>query len=402
MKRILAYCMILMLAALPVFALATTAESPIILGGKGDESCFDTLSLSNGNVILSLTSTGGLDGGPEYGGNTRKVWLLCLAPDGSTVWENNFGADRKGGYTTMLNLILNDDNTFTGTVQYTLSKHPQYWQNMTFSCADGSLVSEGERVIDTTKSDESYRRYYTNGAFTIVFESYNVDDGDRKLLRMTDAKNGELWALDPGTIGLNYLIGWIPTRQGSLLYGKSRVNGVPGPKAIAILVDPDGKVVWSRQTAGDYDSSFFDAIVDSDGRFVALGFARGEMTNNTNEYSLGFDQFSQLVVCWDAATGNEIWQKRTELVDRMLPYSHLAEIDGQYILSDCDINYNGCVFETLDRDGNELQYWTTSFPGYRHFSPRFFAWNGELWTETPIEGGSQDVALERVVIPDDR
>lgn len=402
MKRIPVYWMaiVLALAVLPAFATAATVESPVILGGKGDESCFDILPLSNGNIVLSLTSTGGLDGGPEYGGNIRKVWLLCLAPDGSTVWENNFGEDREGGYTTLLNLILNGDDTFTGTVRYTLSQYTQFRQTMTFSCADGSVISKGEKVMDTMENDHIYRNYYTNNGYTLITESHGSETADTlHILRMLDADGSELWTLDADTAGISHTQGWIPTEYGAVLYGKNFAQSGPLAQAAAVLVGPDGRVVWARHAADVFDGAFFDAIIDSGGRFIGLGFARGAMTGSTNEYSLGYDAFSQLVVCWDAATGNEIWQKATEAVDRKLPYSRLAEIGGQYILCDSDIDYNGCVYETLDQNSEELQYWTASFPGCTHLSPKFFTWDGELWTENSIEDSDKDIVLERVVIP---
>ena len=405
MKRFFLYSIVAILALgiLPGCALATTAESPIILGDYGDESCYATLQLPNGNIILSLTSTGGRNGAPLYGGSIRKVWLLCLAPDGSTVWETELGEDIKGGYTTMISLTLNDNDTFTGRIRYTISQHPQYWQEMTFSCNDGTLISEGEKIPDAMETQKTSREYFTVGNQTILREVHNCESTcDPCTLHMIGPDGNEQWCLDTDAIGLEYMVRWVPAPGGAILYGMNRTKSSPNRQAVALLVDPDGNIVWYRAAAVFEYASLSDAIVDSNGRFVGLGFARNNAYCENNGYNLGFDSFNQLLVCWDAATGEEVWQKTTELTDRQLPSSYLAETDGQYILTDSGSKYKCCVFETVDTNGNELQYWTTSFPGCTHFTPRFFTWNGELWTRTSIEDSDDDIVLERVQIPDNR
>ena len=77
----------------------------------------------------------------------------------------------------------------------------------------------------------------------------------------------------------------------------------------------------------------------------------------------------------------------------------MAELDGQYILCGSGDNYNSSIFQSLDQDGNALQYWTVSIPECSMLSPKYIQWNGELWTRTMIDDGDSDVALQRVVIP---
>ena len=379
---------ILALGVLPVCALATTAESPLIIGGAGYDVCYDTLSLPNGNIILSLSSNGGQNGGPEYKGDVHKVWLLCLAPDGSVVWETEFGEDAKGGHTRLQHLALSGDGTFYGTVCYEISQYTQYRQKITFSCADGSILSEGEKVME---DENYYRRYLPNDGFTLVSESLTSGTSvDSPTLRMLDANGNELWKLDADVIG--YTMDWLPTAHGALLYGVSANAAQTASQAAAALIDNSGRVVWTYRAENLDSGRFFDGMIDSGGRFVASGFCN---------YKSGQDSSQQLLVCLDAATGTILWQQTAGTADRILPNAHLTEIDGQYILCGSSDHYS-ITFETVDREGRELQCWTTSIPGYTLISPRFFLWNGELWTETLLKGSDRDAVLERVVIPDSR
>ena len=396
MKRILIYCIACILTVLPAGALATTVESPVILGGTGDDVCYDTLQLPNGNLILSMSSGGGRDGEPEYEGNVRKAWLLCLAPDGSTVWETEYGDDRSGGYTSLRFLSLNGDGTFNGTESYSISQHPQYLQEKIFSCDDGSLVLQAEKESNTLEEDSVYKQYYANNGYLLIEESLSGRTADNyRIFYMLDPEDRELWRLDADEAGIRNLEGWIAAEQGTLLYGRHRNEATGKPQPIALLADAAGQALWTYQPADIDNGVPWEGILNSKGYFILSGMMSGAL--QTDEYNA--ESRLQFIVCLDAATGEEIWRRTADLTDRDLPYRNLAEINGQYILCDSGDSYNNIVFETLDMDGNELQYWTASIPGYAHISPRFFRWNGELWTCTILDGNTMDVLLERVMVP---
>jgi len=251
-------------------------------------------------------------------------------------------------------------------------------------------------VMDTSATDKIYRNYYLSGNATIVEE---IHDGEAtctpRILRLLDAEDHELWQLDTADIGLNHVQGWIATENGALLYGWNYDASAKENQAVAMLVDPTGRVLWSYLVAGITDGELRDAIVDSNGRFVALGFSRDSLSSNGTA-----DGFGQLVVCLDAADGSEIWIKANTQTDRKLPTAYIAEMDGQYVLCTADSTYTSSIFETLDQDGQETNYWTVSTPEYGRLNPMFFLWDGELWTQTLSSGDHSDVLLERVVIPD--
>lgn len=398
MKHIIAYslALILVLAAAPACALAVTADSPLILSNSGDVSCFGTLPLANGSVILSLSVSDDQNKPSDSDFSIVNTWLVCLAPDGSTVWENTFGSDTAGSYTTMHYLTLNGDGTFTGTVRYEIEQSVQYRQKLTFSCADGSVVSEGEKVTDTSQTDKILNDYYPNGNVMLVEEIHNCETTCKpRILRLLDADGSELWALDTADTGLSNIAGWVATEKGALLYGWNYDETTGDNQAIAELINSEGCLLWVYRAAGIPDGELKDAIVDSNGRFVATGFARNDAAGSEALFD-----FDQLVICLDTETGSEIWVRINTQTDHKLPAAYIAETDGQYVLCTVDSSYTSSIFETLDQNGRETNYWTVSTPEYGRLAPKFFQWGGELWTQTILDGSNSAVLLERVVIPD--
>lgn len=403
MKRFLMYCIaaVLLLGLLPACALAVTAESPIILGGTEDDACYGTLSLPNGNLIVSMSSGGGRDGTSAYPGNVHKAWLVCLAPDGSTVWEVSFGAAANGSYTSVQFPALNDDGTFSGVLRYSISQFPQYRQEITLSLSDGSILAEGEQVFSTMETEKINKNYYKNGGYTIMEEIHDCDATCQpRTLHLIGPDGNELWTLDAVAGGMRHIADFVQTEQGTILYGRDESSGdVIEDSGTVMLVDASGTILWRYQPEGLEYSTLSSGILDSQGRFVAAGFARSAMLTDEDGHAIGYNDPSQLLVCLDAATGEALWQQTTAMTDEKLPTDNLMEYDGQYILCTSGGNYNTNVFETLDYNGNELQYWTTSVPEYGLIAPQFFLWDGELWASSILNGSTMDVLLERVVIP---
>lgn len=403
MKRIASYLVILVLlvALSSASAQGVTADSPIILGGTGDDSYNDSLSLPNGNLILSIASNGGRDGEDEYAKRTRKTWLVCLAPDGSTVWETEFGDDRAGGYTLFSQLMLGSENSFSGMVFYSIDQHSQYRQMMSFSTIDGSLIQSGERVMDSMDTDNIYRTFCTSQGYRIALEAHNFDTNLKpRMVRLLDGGGNQLWELNVTETGLNHMEQFIPVPQGTVLYGCNDVNNSPNAEVVAMLVDSSGAVVWEYRYRSSSRCVFKDGIIDSQGRLVVMGTIRGDLITNEKGQGMGYeDNTSLLLVCLDVSTGEEIFAKTTEMTDRLIPTDRIAEYGGQYILCGSDANYNTIEFQTIDQDGNLLQHWSDGYPEYGMFGARFILWNGDLWVKAILNGPTMDVFLSRVVIP---
>jgi len=403
MKHSIACCLALVLAisAASTGALAASAQSPVILGGTGYDSCCDILSLADGSIILSLSSAGGRNGAAEYADNVRKVWLLCLAPDGSTVWETTFGETSANASTVFYHLYSNGDGTFTGTLRCSIDQRMQYWQTLTVSCTDGTIIFKSEAVPNTRDTDKILREDYPHGGYTLTVETYHCDAScEPRYIRLLDAQGTELWCFDAADLGLHDLQEWTPTAQGALLYGSddslSGINGQP----TAILIDDRGQVLWSYRTTDLEDGVIRTGIIDSNGHFIGAGFTTGLPQTDAYAYDPAATRHSQLLICLDAADGTELWKHVNAQSERDLPSSNITEIGGQYLLCASAGKYSQIAYELLDKEGQALQYWTTSVADHTLIGPQFFWWDGELWTETLLDGTDSDAMLERVVIPD--
>ena len=403
MKHIAAYLMVivLLLALTPASAQGVTAESPIILGGTGDDALHDSLSLPNGNVIFSIASNGGRNGGEQYAGRTRKAWLICLAPDGSTVWENEFGDAQAGGYTIFSQLILKNDDSFSGMVSYSIDQHSQYRQMMTFSTVDGSLIQSGERVMDSMEADNIFRKFYTSQDYRIAYETHNFNTNLKpRILRLLDNDGNQLWELNASENDISHMKQFIPLSQGTLLYGRDNVGDSIGTNAVAMLVDNSGAMVWDYQFSNGSRCGYQSGIIDSQGRFVVMGTTRGDPILNEEEKAIGYeDSTSLLLTCLDVSTGETIFEKIIPMTDRRIPSDQITEFDDRFILCDNGDNYNTIEYQTIDKDGNLLQHWSDRYPDCGLIGARFFLWNGELWARSILDGASMDVYLTRVVIP---
>ena len=290
MKHIVSYMLaiILLLAFTSVSAQGVTAESPIILGGTGDNTDSDFLSLPNGNIIIAVSSNGGRNGEKPYAGGIRKVWLVCLSPDGSIVWENVFGDDRAGGYTHLNQLILGDNDSISGMVSYSIDQRSQYRQMMIFSTIDGSLLQSGERVMDSMEMDNVYRTFSTSGKFRIADETYNFDTNLKpRMLRLLDDKGNQLWELNATENDISHMRQLIPVPQGTVLYGQEDAEGSVSSEAVAMLVDNTGAVVWEYRYRRDSMCSFIDGVLDSQGRIVLLGNIRGNLITDEKGRGVG-------------------------------------------------------------------------------------------------------------------
>ena len=403
MKRMI-FCLlsiVLLLALTSACAQNITAESPIILGGTGDDSLHGFLSLPNGNIILSIASNGGRDGEATYPGLTRKAWLICLAPDGSTVWENEFGDDHTGGYTIFSQLILGDNDSFTGMVSYSISQYSQYRQMMTFSTIDGSLLQSGERIMESMETDNIYRTFTTSQGYRIASETHNFNTNLKpRILRLLDNGGKQLWEFNASENGISHMEQFIPVSQGTLLFGRDNVADSINSNAVAMLINNSGAVVWDYQFNNGSRCGFQSGIIDSEGRFIIMGTVRGDPILNEDGRAVGFeDNTSLLLTCLDVTTGETIFEKTLQMADRRIPSDQIIEYDGRYILCGAGENYNTIEYQALDHDGMLLQHWSDGYPEYGLFGARFFLWNGKLWAKAILDGTTMDVYLTRVAIP---
>ena len=89
-RKTLALLLALMicLGACPAFADDRTTDS-YYYGGTGQDTVYEATPLPDGNLLLNGYTQLGRAGQAQLTGkgHPTRAWLLCLAPDGSILWE---------------------------------------------------------------------------------------------------------------------------------------------------------------------------------------------------------------------------------------------------------------------------------------------------------------------------
>lgn len=402
MKRTLAvFLMILLLLPLyPAMAqdASIPANSPIRLGGKGDDSIGkgSMLALSNGNLLLSISTHRGRNGQGETKRSNAWTWLLCLAPDGSILWETEFGEDR--GSMGFGSLTEQPNETVAGYVHYSIEQHSQYMQKRIYSLKDGSLVWKGEP--EKTTDDSIYVSINTAGSRYLREETHDAQAKcEPRFYQLEEADGKVAWRVDAESIGLNNLRGVLPVPQGTLLYGCLWEDGATGGTAKALVMDDQGKVLWSLPMKDLGDADLLSALNDSGNHALLSGFNYGPFDSKSGH----FEYRKKFVLQLDTTTGQEIWRKEyPDGAQTTSPTGLQLTTEQGYLSAAIDTrDYSGFVYQLLGTDGTEQAPWQVTLKDTAIVGLNVFHWNGEIWQlYTAEQDGDMDVVLERLIIPD--
>lgn len=399
MKRIVLALAVAILLFTTLTALGEGRPAAIRLGGTGDDHLTTAVPLENGNLLLAMSSQGGRNGQAEHPQGARKMWLLCLAPNGSPLWETEYGHEKGSSWFYGLTV---DGGSVTGALRHSIDDSMQYTQRRTYSLADGALLWEGEKA-DPSKLDRNVKIYeYPLGPLLFEQEVHDYEATcEPRFYRLRDAGGGELWCVDAKEVGLSNQEGQLRFGESTLLWGRQWNYESGSSQLVALRIDDGGNLLWRASLTDIEDGLFRDGLLDSRGRMVLTGISRSAMRVSSEGYGLGYEDQKQLLVCMDAATGEQLWRHENGLVsDEVLPIDDILQVEAGYLLAGVGLNHMGSAFELLDFDGNSLARWSTVLPETVSYGQTLFHWKGETWVGTSIEeDGTRDVYLERVEMP---
>ena len=401
MKRFLAVLLILLLQLPLIPSMAEdvpgAAKSPIRLGGKGDDTIGngDMLPLSNGNLLLSISTHRGRGGQAETKRSNGWLWLICLKPDGSTLWETEFGEDR--GTLGFGNLIEQPGDKVMGYMHYSIDQHSQYRQKCIYSLKDGKLLWQGERELMTdpninvtiTAVGSRYLRKETHDAHAACEPRY---------YQLEEADGTVVWRMEQDSIGLNNYRGALSVPQGTLLYGCQWDDGASGGTAKALLINDQGKILWSMAMDDLNDSRLLYGLASGNSRALLAGLSSGPVDPKGGRPAYR----EQLLLLLDTGTGREIWRKQyRDDAGTIHPIGEQLETEHGFLLADTDTrDFSGYICMLVGADGIGHEPWKVTFKDTAVNGLELFLWNGEIWTEYIItQDGGMDVMLERLTIP---
>lgn len=367
---------------------SNVAKSPIRLGGSGDDSIVrdNVLPLLNGNLLLSISTHRGRSGQAETKRSNTWAWLICLKPDGSTLWETEFGEER--GTTSFGSLTEQPGETVTGYLSYSIDQHSQYRQKQTYSLKDGSLLWQGEREPMTDPN--IFVTINTAGSRHVRKESIS-EQAKRKLryYSLEEADGKVLWRVESESIGLRLCEGALSVPKGTLLYGCQTEDGTRGEKAKALLMDDQGEVLWSMTMDDLKDARLMFGLAAGNDRALLAGVSR--------------DPYERLLLLIDTASGGVIWRRQyRDEGDTIHPISAQLETEQGFLLADVDArDHSGFIYMLVGNDGTEHKPWQVTFKDTAFIGLDLLQWNKEVWAAYNIEqDGDTDVMLERLLIPE--
>ena len=401
MRRTLALLLAVLLL-LPLFtasaeSASASAKSPIRLGGKGDDSIgySSMLPLSNGNLLLSISTHRGRDGQAVTKRSNTWVWLICLSPDGSTLWETEFGEDR--GSLIFSNLLEQRDQTVVGYLYYSIDQHSQYRQKRIYSLKDGSLTWQGEPepsndpdiyiTIDTVSS--RYLREETHDAQAKCEPRY---------YQLKEADGTVVWRVEAESIGLNNYRGVLNVPSGTLLYGSQWEDGASGGMAKAVLMDDQGKMLWSITLEGLNDAELTNALVHGSNQVLMSGFNSGPFDSIGGRFAYR----EGILLLLDTDTGRVLWQKQYRNdAESIHPIGIQLETEQGFLLANIDTrDFSGFIYQLMGFDGSDHKPWQVTLKDTAVIGLYIFRWNNEIWeVYTAEQDGDMDVILERLTIP---
>jgi outer membrane protein assembly factor BamB len=402
LKRSLAVLLMILLLLPLSHAMAEdaskSAKSPIRLGGKGDDtigrSCF--LPLSNGNLLLSISTHKGRNGQAMTERSNGWLWLICLKPDGSTLWETEFGEDR--GTIGFGNLMEKPDQTVMGYMHYSIDQHSQYRQKSIYSLKDGKLLWQGEREVKTDRN--IYVTINTVGSRYLRKETHDAKAKcEPRYYQLEETDGTIVWCVEDKSIGLNNLRGALNVPQGTLLYGCQWDEGASGGQAKAMLMNDQGKVLWTMGMDGLNNSELVNGLVHGSDQVLLTGSNHGPFGSISSRFAYreGF------LLLLDTATGRELWRRLYRDEEEIIQHLGIQfETEQGFLLANIDISdYSGFLYQWMGFDGSEHTPWQVTFKDTAVIGLELFQWNGEIWQVYTIEqDGDMDVVLERLAIPE--
>ncbi len=392
MKRSLAALLLFLLLLPLTYAIAeeasNAAQSPIRFGGSGDDSIVrDTvLPLESGNLLLSISTHRGRSGQAETKRSNTWAWLICLKPDGSTLWETEFGEER--GTTSFGSLTEQPGETVTGYLYYSIDQHSQYRQKQTYSLKDGSLLWQGER--ESMTDPNIYVTINTAGSRYLREETHDSQAKcEPRYYQLEETDGTVVWRVESESIGLRLCEGALSAPKGTLLYGCHKEAGTRGEKAKALLMDDRGEVMWSMTMDDLNDARLMFGLAAGNDRALLAGVSR--------------DPHERFLILIDTKTGSELWRRQyRDEGDTIHPISAQLETEQGFLLADVDArDHSGFIYMLVEADGTEHKPWQVTFRDTAFVGLNLFQWNKEAWAAYNIEqDGDTDVMLERLLIPE--
>lgn len=367
-KGLALVCAVCMLMMVWAGALATDAPFAEVFGGAGRDSVYDALVLSNGNLLLCANTQDGMNGRAQLSGGECRAWLLCLAPDGSVVWEQVFGPEGMA-CVTCRPLELEDGRI---AVQFHTSKNQTMFTVYTkYFSLDGQELSE-------TKHGSDWPNLYSvgNGYFMQSFDSNWNSTG----YSFVTPDWEPLWSVAKEQVIDPFKV--LPMQEGCLMMGRTRFGQGEDRPAVC-LVAKGGQIAWKSEITGYDLGYFYSGKITQDGGVVAAGGVT-QTAADGKETRLG------LVAKWDSQ-GRLQWTYTSPFEGGIITgFFDVAESSAGYVVVHGTKTDTQLGFLLINGQGQEIGRAKTDRKGENYRTFDLVEYAGGMWALGPVERNGQD------------
>ncbi len=372
MKRLIAWLLSLAMLTISISALAA---EPIVFD-QADQSQSDGCSVTaDGRFILALRQyEQEYFGSDKFGGETS---LLCLDPDGETLWEHK---ESKENVTCVYTapFAQEDGSVAVAYVEMEEWEH-QRWSLRRFS-AQGELLEE-KLLPESTDSVEAF----PDGL--LVEERTETQGVVRRSVSLLDEKLHTRWTLPDMRFGSRWDTMCRIGEETTLLVRDMKLS--ENRDGVRLLnVRDDGQILWSLKLS-EQQSGFYGLALDAGGNRMVL------LTELNNDC-----QSSQGELICVSPNGEALWRKPFELPEEKARFemTGFCALDSGYALlvtTDTDT----CLrLYRLDADGIVAGHtdWRVE-EDEMTLAPHLLCSGGKLWAEATVVRMSEDGTSKHIV-----
>lgn len=366
-KGLALVCAVCVLMVVCGGALATDAPFAGVFGGAGRDSLYDALVLSNGNLLLCANTQEGRDGRARLTGGECRAWLLCLAPDGSVVWEQVFGPEGMA-CVTCRPLELEDGRI---AVQFHTSK------NQVMDTVYTKYFSLDGQELGETEHGSDWPNLYPvgNGYFM-----HNIDSNWNGIGYSFVTPDWEpLWSVGKDQVIDPFEV--LPMQEGCLMVGRTSFD--QGRNPAVCLVAKGGQIAWKSEITGYEGGYLYNGKITQDGGVVAAGGAT-QIAAGGKENRLG------LVAKWDSK-GRLQWAYTSPIEGGIITgFWDVAESGAGYVVVHGTKTDTELGFLLINGQGQEIGRAKTDRKGENYRSFDLVEYAGGVWAFGSAERNGQD------------
>lgn len=358
-RRIVALLLLAALCActvLPAMADEKTADS-LYIGGTGQDTIYEATPLPNGNLLLTGYTQLGRNGREMVTGAPRqtRAWLVCLAPDGSILWE---ALDETEGTTRYVTPLLTSGGEIA-VLFYNAPSQVTTEAAIHIYSMDGELLKKVPLPLEVG---------LVEGRMTDGFVFYDWEKG-----YMTADLNGTVRLLE--TPKADRVVGsgvasLVPYKDGWVIAGRSRDEDAG---QVVAHFNRDGKRVWSFTTPELVEGFFSIPQLQKDGTLL-VNWMRLDMESG--------DVLQSRMICLDE-NGGQLWEKTLPTEAR----GPFAVTDEGWVFTQqwMEKTYSFIRFYLVGEDGQMKEVRQAEKRRDTLYGGDIFQWNGEIWFHADAE-----------------